>query len=160
MELILQLTFLFALIVDDFSIESLLARDTYSDIWGNTCLPTDSTSCHPTSILYDALRLFRVFQHRPRSRESQWSAGTYSSTDLDTAALPWPTSSYQSTYGNCPSPWTAEDMSESTPINFANIFPSSKPLYICHDSTTLDGNMNLRISSDMASTTRGQADYI
>jgi len=33
----------------------------------------------------------------------------------------------------------------STPSDFANYFPSSKRLFIRHDDTTYDGNMNLRV---------------
>jgi hypothetical protein len=36
----------------------------------------------------------------------------------------------------------------STPSDFAEFFPSSKRLYIRHDDTTYDGNMNLRVDTE------------
>jgi hypothetical protein len=36
----------------------------------------------------------------------------------------------------------------STPSDFAEFFPSSKRLYIKHDDTTHDGNMNLRVDAE------------
>ena len=36
----------------------------------------------------------------------------------------------------------------STPSNFAELFPSSRRLYIKHDDTTYDGNMNLRVDAE------------
>ena len=38
----------------------------------------------------------------------------------------------------------------STPSDFADFFPSSKRMYIRHDDTTYDGNMNLRVDTEDA----------
>lgn len=40
------------------------------------------------------------------------------------------------------------NMRPSTTQEFANLFPSTKRLYIRHDETTYDGNMNLRIDTE------------
>lgn len=37
----------------------------------------------------------------------------------------------------------------STPSDFAEYFPSTRRLHIQHDDSTLDGNMNLRVDTDM-----------
>lgn len=39
----------------------------------------------------------------------------------------------------------------STPSDFAEFFPSSKRMYIRHDDTTYDGNMNLRVDTEDSS---------
>lgn len=36
----------------------------------------------------------------------------------------------------------------STPSDFAEYFPSSRRLHICHDDTAYDGNMNLRVETE------------
>jgi hypothetical protein len=40
------------------------------------------------------------------------------------------------------------DLRPSTPHDFAQLFPSLKRLYIRHDDTTYDGNMNLRVDTE------------
>ncbi|KAM5468190.1 hypothetical protein MauCBS54593_004931 [Microsporum audouinii] len=45
----------------------------------------------------------------------------------------------------------------STPPSFGNLFPSSRRLMIKHDDTTLDGNMNLRITT-LAAESPGRQD--
>lgn len=40
------------------------------------------------------------------------------------------------------------DLRPSTPQDFAELFASSKRLYIKHDDTTYDGNMNLRVDTE------------
>jgi hypothetical protein len=40
------------------------------------------------------------------------------------------------------------DLRPSTPSDFADFFPSTKRLYIRHDDTTYDGNMNLRVDTE------------
>jgi len=40
------------------------------------------------------------------------------------------------------------NLRQSTPQDFADFFPSSKRLYIRHDDTTYDGNMNLRVDTE------------
>jgi hypothetical protein len=104
---------------------------------------------------------------RDRSWGSQSSLGTYSSTNTSsdvsnqgTVALPWPTSSVQPTTGKHPSPWDVKGISKSSPKDFVELFPSSKPLYICHDSTTSDGEMNLRVFSDITSAGSSKAEYM
>ncbi|KAL3419745.1 hypothetical protein PVAG01_08243 [Phlyctema vagabunda] len=40
------------------------------------------------------------------------------------------------------------DLRPSTPTDFAELFPSTRRLYIRHDDTTYDGNMNLRVETE------------
>jgi hypothetical protein len=40
------------------------------------------------------------------------------------------------------------DLRPSTPQDFADYFPSARRLYIRHDDTTYDGNMNLRVDTE------------
>ena len=40
------------------------------------------------------------------------------------------------------------DLRPSTPSDFADFFPSTRRLYIRHDDTTYDGNMNLRVDTE------------
>lgn len=42
------------------------------------------------------------------------------------------------------------DAIQSTPLDFAELFPSSRTLLIAHDDATTDGNMNLRIDTIVA----------
>jgi hypothetical protein len=43
----------------------------------------------------------------------------------------------------------ASDATPSTPANFAELFPSSRRLFIHHDDSTSDGNMNLRVDTEI-----------
>lgn len=40
------------------------------------------------------------------------------------------------------------ELRPSTPTDFAELFPSTRRLYIRHDDTTYDGNMNLRVDTE------------
>jgi hypothetical protein len=42
----------------------------------------------------------------------------------------------------------SSNLRPSTPSDFADFFPSSKRLFIRHDDTTYDGNMNLRVDTE------------
>jgi len=43
------------------------------------------------------------------------------------------------------------DVTPSNPLNFAEFFPTTKRMYIHHDDTTSDGNMNLRVDRETKS---------
>jgi hypothetical protein len=47
------------------------------------------------------------------------------------------------------------DLRPTNPSNFANYFPSTKRLYIRHDDTTYDGNMNLRVDTEGSTKNKG-----
>ncbi|KAI9817916.1 MAG: hypothetical protein M1832_004536 [Thelocarpon impressellum] len=47
----------------------------------------------------------------------------------------------------------------STPPEFAELFPSSRRLLIRHDDTTLDGNMNLRVDTEVVMGEGRKADF-
>jgi len=46
------------------------------------------------------------------------------------------------------------DLRPTNPSDFADYFPSTKRLYIRHDDTTYDGNMNLRVDTEVSSSGR------
>jgi hypothetical protein len=47
------------------------------------------------------------------------------------------------------------DLKPTNPSNFADYFPSTKRLFIRHDDTTYDGNMNLRVDTEGSSKKKG-----
>ncbi|EHK99137.1 hypothetical protein M7I_4969 [Glarea lozoyensis 74030] len=47
------------------------------------------------------------------------------------------------------------DLRPTNPSNFADYFPSTKRLFIRHDDTTYDGNMNLRVDTEGSSKKTG-----
>ncbi|RDW80598.1 hypothetical protein BP5796_05296 [Coleophoma crateriformis] len=49
------------------------------------------------------------------------------------------------------------DLRPSTPTDFAELFPSTRRLYIRHDDTTYDGNMNLRVDTETGSGSKKQS---
>lgn len=82
------------------------------------------------------------------------STETYASTvasdeelddDLDDYDSEYELPEYREVFG--------KEVTPSNPTNFAEFFPTTKPMYIRHDDTTQDGNMNLRV--DMQSRRNG-----
>ncbi|KAI9842719.1 MAG: hypothetical protein M1838_002999 [Thelocarpon superellum] len=50
------------------------------------------------------------------------------------------------------------DVIPSSPPEFGELFPSTRRLYIRHDDTTVDGNMNLRVDTEVTTTAGRQVD--
>jgi len=80
--------------------------------------------------------------------DARASVETYASTidsadDLEDDAPPFDAQSYQG-YEPCGS-----DAIPSTPRDFAELFPSTTRLSICHDDATTDGNLNLRVDNQV-----------
>lgn len=127
----------------------------------------ESESTAPTS-LYDS--------PRPSLQYSRPEAGSYDfsqSYDLSPAAMCYPrasTETYASTTASQeefveePEPYDPDyqvsespevyhpNLLASTPSDFADYFPSTRRLYIRHDDTTYDGNMNLRVDTRAGTT--------
>lgn len=118
---------------------------------------TDLTSCNntrPSIKHYDTAPVYKQilaekqqkFEDEGFGRSSTSSVDTYASTeaseeDLSSLALDnFPRERYQ-----CFDP----DATPSTPADFAELFPSSRRIMIQHDDSTSDGNMNLRVDTDV-----------
>ncbi|KAI5776340.1 hypothetical protein EDC01DRAFT_733217 [Geopyxis carbonaria] len=63
---------------------------------------------------------------------------------------------YSSAYAAKPAPQI--QAVPATPAQFAEVFPSTRRLTIKHDDSTFDGNMNLRVDTDIPSSRKGEAD--
>ena len=95
------------------------------------------------------------YSHHDRSGPTA-SAATYAST----------TSSTEDLHEDLPPFEVSDDRSEvapstalaSSPSEFAEYFPSTQRLSIKHDDATIDGNMNLRIDTEVQTTDGGKAD--
>jgi hypothetical protein len=79
------------------------------------------------------------------------STETYASTTASQDNLVEEPESYEHEY-EVPKYTYNEEMESnlrpSTPSDFADFFPSSKRMYIRHDDTTYDGNMNIRVDTE------------
>ena len=86
------------------------------------------------------------FEDEGYGRSSTSSIDTYASTQASDEDLPslsldnFPRERHQ-----CFDP----DAIPSTPADFAELFPSSRRIMIQHDDSTTDGNMNLRVDTDV-----------
>ncbi len=101
-----------------------------------------ATTSKPYFISYDA-------EISPATSLHARSTSTYASTTEDLYDEP-------ETYEGPPYevPQDKQDVTESaarasTPQDFAQLFPSQRRLYIRHDDTTEDGNMNLRVDTEV-----------
>lgn len=118
---------------------------------------TDLTSCHNTRPSFkhcDSEPIYKQIQQQKQQafldegygRSSTSSVDTYASTeaseeDLSSLSLDnFPRERYQ-----CFDP----DAIPSTPADFAELFPSTRRIMIQHDDSTADGNMNLRVDTDV-----------
>ncbi|KAK8232674.1 hypothetical protein HDK77DRAFT_485092 [Phyllosticta capitalensis] len=92
----------------------------------------------------------RVETHQyPEHTDARASVDTYASTEdedeqdiLDDDYPPYQVPEYRQEVNPC-------DAVPATPKDFAELFPSPNRLCIRHDDTTLDGNMNLRIDTQV-----------
>lgn len=83
------------------------------------------------------------------------SAETYASTIASEEDLCEEPESYDPDYDLPEYREVAEtDLRPTNPQDFADFFPSTKRLYIRHDDTTYDGNMNLRVDTEAPSSGR------
>lgn len=57
-----------------------------------------------------------------------------------------------------PNNWLESTALASTPQEFAEFFPSSRRLQVKHDDSTLDGNMNLRVDTEVRSSDGNRVD--
>lgn len=77
------------------------------------------------------------------------STETYASTVASTADFEEELDSYDPEYDVPEYREVFEsDVRPSNPSNFADFFPTTKRMYIRHDDTTYDGNMNLRVDTE------------
>ncbi|KAG0638199.1 hypothetical protein HOY80DRAFT_888266 [Tuber brumale] len=91
-----------------------------------------------------------IFENHP-AHDPHESVNTYCSTaasfeDLDDDYPYYDTHPHRHHYKAPPPPLA----SPSTPSEFAELFPSTRCLSIRHDDSTLDGNMNLRVDTNVA----------
>lgn len=118
---------------------------------------TDLTSCtntRPSIKHYETTPVYKqILAHKQASfrdegfgHSSSSSVDTYASTQASVEDLPslsldnFPRERYQ-----CFDP----DALPTTPADFAELFPSSRRIMIQHDDSTPDGNMNLRVDTDV-----------
>jgi hypothetical protein len=131
----------------------------------------DSQSTAPTSIYSEIPSLHRSATDRPSyySKPSydscpstnyhpRSSAETYASTTASQEELCEEPERYDPEY-EVPEYSRTEgpevSLRPSSPSDFAEFFPSTKRMYIRHDDTTYDGNMNLRVDAEDAYSRKG-----
>lgn len=86
------------------------------------------------------------FKDEGFGRSSSSSVDTYASTHASAEDLPsLSLDNFPRERGQCFDP----DAIPTTPADFAELFPSSRRIMIQHDDSTPDGNMNLRIDTDI-----------
>ncbi|KAK3208977.1 hypothetical protein GRF29_69g354552 [Pseudopithomyces chartarum] len=110
--------------------------------------------------------LGRVEGHQRRDyfeEDARTSVDTYASTseeedldDDDDAALDHVPEYHVPQYHHEPLP---ADAIPTTPRDFADLFPTSKRISIRHDDSTIDGNMNLRIDTQVEEYNRKKQNY-
>jgi hypothetical protein len=118
--------------------------------------PTSVYSGSPRPSLHQALAERPIYSkpsdlspaatYYPRSSTETYASGA-SEEEQDLSEEP---ETYDPEYDVPEYSWREETETEvrpSTPQDFAEFFPSSKRLYIRHDDTTYDGNMNLRVDA-------------
>ena len=81
-------------------------------------------------------------------RDARSSASTYASTIPSTDDLDEDLPEYEEA-DLPPEDFLPAHALSSTPLDFADFFPSTRRLCIRHDDSTLDGNMNLRVDTDV-----------
>lgn len=118
---------------------------------------TDLTSCNntrPSLKHYDPASLYKQilaqkqdkFSDEGFGRSSSSSVDTYASTDAGEEEIPaLSLDKFPRERQLCFEP----DTLPTTPADFAELFPSSRRIMIQHDDSTSDGNMNLRIDTDV-----------
>ena len=77
----------------------------------------------------------------PRSSECTYASTVPSITDFDDEVPPFDLPEHEYEHSGTAIP--------STPEDFSEYFPSTRRLYIRHDDSTLDGNMNLRVDTEI-----------
>lgn len=115
---------------------------------------TSSTNTRPSIKHYDTAPVYKQilakkqasFDDEGFGRSSSSSVDTYASTQASAEDLPsLSLDNFPRERGQCFDP----DAVPTTPAEFAELFPSSRRIMIQHDDSTPDGNMNLRVDTDI-----------
>lgn len=102
-----------------------------------------TTSSKPYFVSYDA------GVSPATSLHARTSTSTYASTTEDLYDEPETYEDRQYEAPQCKQEVVESVARASTPQDFAQLFPSQRRLYIRHDDTTEDGNMNLRVDTEV-----------
>ncbi|KAK3719301.1 hypothetical protein LTR37_004520 [Vermiconidia calcicola] len=92
--------------------------------------------------------LQRYFDDRHTQESPRSSVGTYASTVQSEEELPEDMPEYD--VPRSPVQPYAQSAIAATPSDFSELFPSKRRLMVRHDDSTLDGNMNLRVDTEVS----------
>ena len=112
---------------------------------------TAPTSLHssPRPSIHHAATEYKYDLSPPASHHPRSSAETYASTVASQEDLYEEPDTYDPEYDVPEYREVVEtSLRPSNPSDFAEYFPSTKRLFIRHDNTTFDGNMNLRVDTE------------
>lgn len=111
----------------------------------------DSIKRHSSRISHKQTQAQKAdsFQDEGLGRSSASSVNTYASTEASDEDISSTTRcSFPKERRKCFDP----DAIPSTPADFAELFPTARRIMIQHDDSTPDGNMNLRVDTDVITT--------
>ncbi|KAJ9656318.1 hypothetical protein H2198_005001 [Neophaeococcomyces mojaviensis] len=126
---------------------SRTSRQTYqTDLTSYSQQPSIKKNGSATSYKQTSLQKADSFYDEGLGRSSTSSIATYASTQASEEDLPsLSLNNFPQERQQCFDP----DAIPTTPADFAELFPTTRRILIQHDDSTTDGNMNLRVDTDV-----------